>query len=116
MKIYYGQQLVAAAATDTGSLWTVGIEDEFTLSVNGTTNSVTVTPGGISGNATDLAGLEAMFLSAWADKYGSVWYGFTFCTSYSCRMAMVVIGAGTFVVQSLQKDSGGKGLSVSIFC
>jgi hypothetical protein len=108
----YTDAEVAAAATDTGSLWTVGIEDEFTLSVNGTNNSVTVTPGGITGSATDLAGLEAMFLSAWADKYGSAG-----SASLSALATLVNDGgdaAGTFMVESLQKDSAGNGLSVTL--
>jgi prefoldin subunit 5 len=108
----YTDAEVAAAATATGSLWTVGIEDEFTLSVNGTANTVTVTPGGISGSATDLAGLEAMFISAWEDKYGS-----TGTASLSALATIVNDGGnagGTFVVKSLQPDSGGNGLSVSL--
>jgi hypothetical protein len=106
----YTDAEVTAAATDTGSLWTVGIEDLFTLSVDGGTNSVTVSPGSISGNATDLAGLEAMFMSAWADKYG-------IAGTASLSAIATILGtgpAGTFVVQSLQKDSGGNGLAVSV--
>jgi hypothetical protein len=99
---------VTAAATTTGNLWTVGIEDLFTLSVG--SNSVTASPGSISGNATDLAGLEAMFLSAWADKYGSAG-----TASWSAVATLAGTGgAGTFVANSMQKDSGGNGLAVSL--
>jgi len=107
----YTSATVSSASTTTGSLWTVGIEDEFTLSVNGTANSVTATPGGVSGNATDLAGLETMIMAAWADKYGETG------TASLSALATIVNDAGnvagTFVVQSLQKDSGGNDLSVS---
>jgi hypothetical protein len=53
-----------------------------------------------------------MFLSAWADKYGSAG-----TASLSAIATLVNDGgnaAGTFVAQSLQKDSGGNGLDVSI--
>jgi hypothetical protein len=53
-----------------------------------------------------------MFLSAWADKYGS-----SGTSSLSAIATLVNDGgnaAGTFVVQSLQKDSGGNGLAVSV--
>jgi hypothetical protein len=98
------------ASTTTGNLWTVGIEDLYTLSVDGGTNSVTVSPGAISGNATDLAGLEAMFIKAWGDKYGSAG------TASLSAIATILGtgGAGTFVVSSLQKDSAGNGLSVAL--
>ena len=43
----YTNASLTTASTDTGSLFTVGIEDEFKLSVGG--QSVTATPGGISG-------------------------------------------------------------------
>jgi hypothetical protein len=99
---------LTAGVTDTGSLWTVGIEDEFTLTVD--TNSVTTSPGSVSGNATDLAGLEAMFLAAWAAKYGS-----NGTASISAVATLRDTGAaGTFVVEGLQKDSGGNGLAVSL--
>jgi hypothetical protein len=104
----YTSDQVTTASTDTGNLWTVGIEDLFTLKVG--TNSVTVSPGNISGNATDLAGLEAMFLSAWADKYGSAG-----TASWSAVATLAATGgAGTFVANSMQKDSGGNGLAVSL--
>ena len=94
----------------TGSLLTVGIEDEFKLTVGG--NSVTTTPGGVSGNATTLAGLEAAFMAAWAAKYGAAG------TASTSAIATIVNdhanAAGTFVIQSLQKDSGGNGLAVSV--
>ena len=104
----YTDASVTTASTDTGSLWTVGIEDEFTLTVG--SNSVTTTPGSVSGNATTLAGLETMILTAWAAKYGQ---------SGTASLSAVATlsahgGAGTFYVQSLQKDSGGKGLAVSM--
>jgi hypothetical protein len=103
----YSDTAAAAAATTTGSLWTVGIEDEFKLTVG--SNSVTATPGGVSGNATDLAGLEAMMLAAWATKYGSAG------TASLSALATLTVGggAGSFDVVSLQKDSGGNGLAIS---
>jgi hypothetical protein len=104
----YTDAQVTDASTTTGNLWTVGIEDLFTLNVG--SNSVTVSPGSISGNATTLAGLEAMFISAWADKYGSAG-----TASWSAIATLAATGgAGTFVANSMQKDSGGNGLAVSI--
>tara|TARA_A100001015_G_scaffold270726_1_gene323573 strand:- start:509 stop:1507 length:999 start_codon:yes stop_codon:yes gene_type:complete len=106
----YTSAEVSSASTTTGNVWTVGIEDEFTLTVG--TNSVTTTPGHVSGNATDLAGLEAMFISAWGAKYGSAG-----TASLSAIATIINDGgnaAGKFRVVSLQKDSGGNGLSVSV--
>jgi hypothetical protein len=106
----YTSAQVSSASTDTGSVWTVGIEDEFKLTVG--SNSVTTTPGGHSGNATTLAGLEAAFMAAWAAKYGAAG------TASTSAIATIVNdhgnAAGTFVIQSLQKDSGGNGLAVSV--
>ncbi len=106
----YTDASVTSASTDTGDLWTVGIEDEFTLTVGG--NSVTTTPGGHSGNATTLAGLEAAFMAAWAAKYGAAG------TASTSAIATIVNDAGntagTFIVRALQKDSGGHGLAVSV--
>jgi hypothetical protein len=104
----YTAASVTAASTSTGQLWTVGIEDEFTLTVG--SNSVTTTPGSVSGNATNLAGLEAMILAAWAAKYGA-----SGTASWSAVATLLALpgGAGTFVVRSMQKDSGGHGLAVS---
>jgi multisubunit Na+/H+ antiporter MnhE subunit len=103
----YTKAAVTTASTDTGSLWTVGIEDEFTLTVG--SNSVTTTPGSVSGNATDLAGLEAMIIAAWGAKYGA-----SGTASTSAIATIVADGvAGSFFIQSLQKDSGGNGLAVS---
>jgi hypothetical protein len=104
----YTTASVSAASTTTGSIFTVGIEDEFKLTIG--TNSVTTTPGSVSGNATDLAGLEAMLIAAWGAKYGKTG------TASLSALATIVnggLGAGSFVIQSLQKDSGGKGLAVS---
>jgi hypothetical protein len=103
----YTNATVAAASTDTGNLWTVGIEDEFTLTVG--SNSVTTTPGSVSGNATDLAGLEAMIIAAWGAKYGASG------TASASAIATIVADAtaGSFIIEALQKDSGGNGLAVS---
>jgi hypothetical protein len=103
----YTTASVSAASTTTGSIFTVGIEDEFKLTIG--SNSVTTTPGSVSGNATDLAGLEAMLIAAWGAKYGKTG------TASLSALATIVnggLGAGSFVIQSLQKDSGGKGLEV----
>jgi hypothetical protein len=103
----YTSAQVSTASTETGSVWTVGIEDEFTLKVG--SNSVTTSPGSVSGNATDLAGLEAMLIAAWAGKYGSTG------TASLSALATIVnggLGAGSFMIQSLQKDSGGNDLAV----
>ena len=108
----YTSAQVSTASTDTGSLWTVGIEDEFTLNVGGTTNTVTTTPGGHSGNATTLAGLEAAFMAAWAAKYGSA--GTASTSAIATLVNDAGDAAGTFIVRSLQKDSGGHGLAVSV--
>ena len=106
----YTSAEVSSASTTTGSVWTVGIEDEFTLKVG--TNSVTTTPGHVSGNATDLAGLEAMFISAWGAKYGATG------TASISALATIINDhddtAGKFIIRSLQKDSGGNGLAVSV--
>jgi hypothetical protein len=106
----YTDASVTSASTATGAIFTVGIEDEFTLTVGG--NSVTATPGGVSGNATTMAGLEAMFIDAWARKYGAAG------TASTSAIASVIDDhgdvAGKFIIQALQKDSGGNGLAVSL--
>jgi hypothetical protein len=105
----YTDASVTAASTDTGSVWTVGIEDEFNLTVGGT--SVTTTPGGHSGNATTLAGIEAAIIAAWAAKYGAA--GTASLSGVATIINDAGNTAGTFIVRSLQKDSGGNGLSVA---
>ena len=81
------------------NVWTVGIEDEFKLTVGG--NSVTTTPGGHSGNATTLAGLEAAFIAAWGAKYGD---GGTASTSAIATIVNdAANAAGTFIVQITTK-------------
>ena len=51
-----------------------------------------------------------MFLSAWADKYGIAG-----TASWSAVATLAGTGgAGTFVANSMQKDSGGNGLAVSL--
>jgi hypothetical protein len=106
----YTDAQVVANATDTGSLWSVGIADEFTLTVG--SNSVTASPGSIVGSATNLAGLEAMLLSAWGDKYGSA--GTASWSAIATLVNDAGNAAGTFVVKALQKDSGGNGLAISM--
>jgi hypothetical protein len=106
----YTNASLASASTATGAIFTVGIEDEFTLTVGG--NSVTATPGGVSGNATTMAGLEAMFIDAWGRKYGDTG------TSSTSAIATILDDhgdvAGKFIIQALQKDSGGNGIAVSL--
>jgi hypothetical protein len=106
----YTDASVTSASTATGAIFTVGIEDEFTLTVGG--NSVTATPGGVSGNATTMAGLEAMFIDAWGRKYGDTG------TSSTSAIATILDDhgdvAGKFIIQALQKDSGGNGIAVSL--
>ena len=106
----YTDAQAASASTDTGDLWTVGIEDEFKLTVG--SNSVTTTPGGHSGNATTLAGLEAALMAAWDAKYGSA--GTASWSAIATILNDSGNTAGTFRVVSLQKDSGGVGLSVAL--
>jgi len=103
----YTNATVSTASTSTGAIWTVGIEDVFTLTVGGSSgNSVSVSPG--SGGTTTIAGIEEDLKAAWATKYGASG------TASLSAIATLVDGSndGLITIQMLQKDSGGHNVSV----
>lgn len=103
----YTNATVSTASTSTGAIWTVGIEDVFTLTVGGSSgNSVSVSPG--SGGTTTIAGIEEDLKAAWATKYGASG------TASLSAIATLVDGSndGLITIQMLQKDSGGHNQSV----
>ena len=102
----YTNATVSTASTSTGAVWTVGIEDVFTLTVGGSSgNSVSVSPG--SGGTTTIAGIEEDLKAAWATKYGA-----SGTASLSAIATLVGAADGLITIQMLQKDSAGHNQSV----
>jgi len=108
----YTSTALASAATTTGTLFTIGREDEFTLSVTsaaGVTNSVTASLAGQSVAGTALADIEEALVAAWAAKYG---VGGT--ASLSAIATIADNGDGAITIDMLQDDSGGYNALVSL--
>ena len=108
----YTSTALASAATTTGTLFTIGREDEFTLSVTsaaGVTNSVTASLAGQSVAGTALADIEEALVAAWAAKYGA---GGT--ASLSAIATIADNGDGAITIDMLQDDSGGYNALVSL--
>jgi hypothetical protein len=106
----YTSAQVSVASTTTGSeagtVWAVGIEDEFTLTIG--SNSVTASVGGQSVTGTAIADIEEAIVKAWAAKYGSAG-----TASLSAIATMADDGDGILEFTMLQADSGGFGKAVS---
>jgi len=96
----YTSAAVSAAATSTGSIWTVGREDLFKLTVG--TNSVEASLAGYSVAGTALADIEEAIVAAWAAKYGS-----SGTSSDSAIATIADNGDGILTIDMLQDDSGG---------
>jgi len=104
---------VTAATTDTNGsdglpVFSTSLSDTFTLSVGGTTNSVTVSLGGQSQTTTTLAAIEDAIRSGWAAKYGK---GGT--ASSSAIATILSASDGKIYIRMLQEDSGGHGKAVA---
>jgi hypothetical protein len=106
----YTSAQVSVASTNTGAhlatVWSVGIEDEFTLSIG--SNSVTASVGGQSVTGTAIADIEEAIVKAWAAKYGSAG-----TASLSAIATMADDGDGILEFTMLQADSGGFGKAVT---
>jgi len=102
----YTSTSLAAASTDTGSLWTTGREDTFTVTVG--TNSVTASLSGYSIAGSAIADIEEAIVAAWAYKYGSAGHA-----SLSAIATIADSGTGLLTFDMLQDDSGGFGKAIS---
>ena len=101
----YTSAAVSVASTTTGTVWTVGAEDEFTFTVG--LNSVTASTGGYSVSGTAIADIEEAIVAAWAAKYGS-----SGTASLSAIATMADDGDGILEFTMLQTDSGGYGVDI----
>jgi hypothetical protein len=102
----YTSAAVSSAATSTGSLFTTGREDEFTLTVG--SNSVTASLSGYGVAGTAMADIEEAIVAAWAYKYGSAGVA-----SLSAIATIADNGDGILTIDMLQDDSGGYNQAVS---
>jgi hypothetical protein len=102
----YTSAALTTASTDTGSLWTTGREDLFTVTVG--SNSVTASLSGYSVAGTAIADIEQAIVAAWAAKYGT-----TGTASLSAIATVADSGTGKLTFDMLQDDSGGFGKAVS---
>jgi hypothetical protein len=102
----YTSAAVSVASTTTGTVWTVGAEDEFTFTVG--SNSVTASTGGYSVAGTAIADIEEAIVKAWAAKYGSAG-----TASLSAIATMADDGNGAIEFTMLQEDSGGYDQTIS---
>jgi hypothetical protein len=102
----YTTAAVSSAATTTGSIFTTGREDLFTLTVG--SNSVTASLSGYGVAGSGIADIEEAIVAAWAYKYGSAG-----TASLSAIATIADGGTGAIAINMLQDDSGGYNQAVS---
>jgi hypothetical protein len=98
----------ANAAAVSSTNFGLGLDDLFTLKVG--SNSVTFSLGGQSKTTTGLDDIATAAASAYGETYGDL-------TTTAAKSAVATIthpNSGQFVVTSLQTDSGGYGIAVSL--
>jgi hypothetical protein len=95
---------VTAGVGDTSPLWSVGLEDLFTLTVGSNTVTTSLTSG-----TTTIGAIETKLASAWGAKYGH-----TGTASGSAIATLTgTLTDGNITITMLQKDSAGYDQTVS---